>query len=266
MKKINVKEVIDLYIKNFSGNEISKIFNISNTYVYTILKNNNITRRSHKENSTKLNKDENYFETIDSKDKAYFLGLLMADGSVDERKFYISLQSIDEYILYKFKNYLKYDGNIKKQKPHKATYSGQSILQVYSIKICKDLSKYGIVQNKAFITYFPNIPEKFHSHFIRGVFDGDGCVRIDKRSNSLCFGLTGNNKLLEKIQEILKEECNLLFMKTKKINNSYTFEYSGNKICKKIYEYLYKDCEDLYLTRKKEKFDSVLDKLKTNIK
>ena len=33
---------------------------------------------------------------------------------------------------------------------------------------------------------YPNIPENLQNHFMRGVFDGDGCIslRTDKRDNS----------------------------------------------------------------------------------
>ena len=45
----------------------------------------------------------NYFQTIDSNKKAYFLGLLMSDGYICEnvysKEFGIALQSSDKYIL-----------------------------------------------------------------------------------------------------------------------------------------------------------------------
>jgi intein-encoded DNA endonuclease-like protein len=35
------------------------------------------------------------------------------------------------------------------------------------------------------VVKYPTIPENLENHFIRGVFDGDGCIslRTDKRDN-----------------------------------------------------------------------------------
>jgi intein/homing endonuclease len=35
------------------------------------------------------------------------------------------------------------------------------------------------LQNKTFSVKYPQINEKFERHFLRGYFDGDGCIRIN---------------------------------------------------------------------------------------
>lgn len=204
-----------------------------------------------------------YFEKIDSKDKAYFLGLLMSDGALRKNGFCINLEESDSQILQIFANYLNYKGGLKTIIPKNTNWKTQKSLNIWSIKICNDLQKWGIVKNKDFKTYLPPISEEFHSHFIRGVFDGDGCVRIDKRSNSLQFGIVGFINFIKELQQVLMKNCDLNEIKLThcKSNKAETvgLEYSGNKNCKRIYEWLYKDCEDLYLTRKKEKFELILN-------
>lgn len=123
----------------------------------------------------------------------------------------------------------------------------------------QDLLKYGVIPNKSKYTYFPNIPEEFHSHFIRGVFDGDGCICISKKPFKIKFSITGNILLIEKIQEILMQKCNL--NKTKLYNDKkhppeiVTMQNTIARNFHLMYNYLYKDCENLFLIRKKEKFE-----------
>lgn len=64
-------------------------------------------------NNAKHYYDENYFNVVDTKEKAYFLGLLYADGcNVNHPttgELSITLQEEDSYILEKFKQVLKSD-------------------------------------------------------------------------------------------------------------------------------------------------------------
>lgn len=45
----------------------------------------------------------------------------------------------------------------------------------------EDLDKLGIRPNKSLDCIFPSLCEDLMSHFIRGLFDGDGCVWNGKR-------------------------------------------------------------------------------------
>lgn len=209
--------------------------------------------------------NHNYFENINSRDKAYFLGLLVADGSVNNKNLVSTfLQEKDKHILETFKNYLNYTGVIKYNKNRTKTSQAQYSLRFISKKICEDLSKYGVVKNKTFITYFPDIPEEFYSNFIRGVFDGDGCIYISQNLRNSLFSITGNKMLLTKIQDVLKEFCLLNnnnkvyeIKSIKGTNSIHTIHFGGRKQIKRIYDYLYKDSGDLFLKRKKEKFEKL---------
>ena len=77
-KEIDVEEVIRLYTEdNLSASKISKLFNVDVATITNRLKVNNIeVKKTHRKYL--INKD--YFEVIDTEDKAYWLGFLMADG------------------------------------------------------------------------------------------------------------------------------------------------------------------------------------------
>lgn len=131
------------------------------------------------------NYNENYFDIIDTPQKAYFLGLLYADGCISHTTrtsgsicyiMAIALQEDDKYVLEKFRiemerpnNLLFIRGNDHRKAKFCFTVSGE--------KIHHDLEKHGCVERKSLILQFPTtVPEELMSHFIRGYFDGDGCI------------------------------------------------------------------------------------------
>jgi len=66
--------------KGLSDIELSKKYNLDKTTLRRIKEENNFER-----NYNKINKNinNNYFSTINTPEKAYWLGMLYTDGSVD---------------------------------------------------------------------------------------------------------------------------------------------------------------------------------------
>ena len=60
----------------------------------------------------------------------------------------------------------------KQRANHKTAYR----LQIGSKKWFEDLSRLGFMQNKSKRLPLPKIPQKYFGDFVRGYFDGDGCV------------------------------------------------------------------------------------------
>jgi hypothetical protein len=84
MRKLSEEEcnnICDDYLFGLSYNLLSKKYGISTWKVSNVLKTNNIKSRVRKYNC-----NEDFFEKIDSNIKAYWLGLLFADGYVRKRK------------------------------------------------------------------------------------------------------------------------------------------------------------------------------------
>ena len=61
---------------------------------------------------TKYSYDRNYFEKIDTEDKAYFLGFLYADGFNTKQGFRLQISQKDEDVLLKLKENIKYTGKL----------------------------------------------------------------------------------------------------------------------------------------------------------
>ena len=209
--------------------------------------------------------NESYFSVIDTEYKAYFLGLLMADGCVYKRKEYksfiikISLQERDGYILEKFSGDIKYEGELKLRKAS-GNAQNQLCLSIASEQIYNDLIKLNCVPNKSLILEFPpvgSIPTHLMNHFIRGYFDGDGCIthnlETQKQNPKFRADFASTLKFCEKIKQIIYSETGILG-KIKKQGNIFRLRFCGNKRVRALYPFMYKDAT-VFLLRKKEKFN-----------
>ena len=86
---------------------------------------------------------------------------------------------------------------------------GCHTLSVYSKKMAEKLISFGVVPQKTFRTKYPSIPSKFNYDFIRGVFDGDGCVWTTRDIKKIRLQFAGSFELLDKIAEILAVEVRI---------------------------------------------------------
>lgn len=210
--------------------------------------------------------NENYFNKVDSKDKAYFLGLLYADGNIylgenakkQRNRIQITLMDEDKYILQKFLNCL---GSNSIMYPDKKVYTK---LILDNKQLCNDLIKLGCTPNKCFTIKFPNldiVPEEFLSHFIRGFFDGDGCVSINSKGY-MSANFTSNEEFILDLKKILNRigiKSYKFYKRYKERNiSSGSTTIGSRKSLKLLYEYMYKDADGLYLKRKEEKLKIIM--------
>lgn len=210
----------------------------------------------------KYNVNESFFEEVDSKEKAYFLGLMYADGSVSERFLVISLQQKDELILEKLKSIIGYTGKIGTICHNNPKHSNMSVLRIYSRRLVEQLIGLGCTRNKTYTLEYPDIPDEFHSHFIRGVFDGDGCIK--KYDKGYYFSITGNVNFLTDINKVILSIIDISSHKISRKNKRNelfgSIQYSTRNDLVKIREFLYRDCDDLYIERKYEMFYEIVEK------
>lgn len=206
------KEIIRNYYLTYpiTLNAMAKKFNLSSPTIGKIL--GDIPRYS----KAKLNNpelQEHFFETIDSEEKAYFLGLLISDGNVFEKdsqgrqaSISITLNLNDEYLLNKFKECIKANTSI--------SYDGRGCGQIAirSDIMATELAKYGVIPRKSYFTYLPQINNKYMNHLIRGIFDGDGSIQAKMGKNNRflhSFSFCGSHQLMEDLSNYLTTELNL---------------------------------------------------------
>lgn len=252
-KKELSDEVISSLIKEFNeGNslrELEKKYFINRFDISLALKQRGIDIQNRQ-----LKIDEDIFETIDTEEKAYWLGFLYADGNVYKTTISISLKGEDIGHLEKFKAFLKSEHPIMKLKSKCAISTNpDKILDVCKImitskKLSNDLINLGCVRKKSLILKFPSedmVPRHLMKHFIRGYFDGDGSIAIDKsKTHSLVFQVTGTYEVLLGIKEHYLIKSNI-----RKVGNIYDLRCKGNIKALSIFDDMYNDCT-VYLDRK----------------
>jgi hypothetical protein len=220
---------------------------------------------------------EDYFDNIDTEAKAYFLGFLYADGyngynpEKHRHTIGIGISEIDKEIVEKFRKeiYLNNDKpfyygkggaskGVKYRKP-------QIILNIGNKRLSTRLNEIGCTKNKTETLVYPSIiEEKYTNHFIRGYFDGDGCIGLysnaDRKSKQASFSLASTFNFNNIVKNILEEEtkANLQIKRLSKesLTNVCVLYSGGNRQVKKIMDYLYQDAT-IFLGRKYNKYQEL---------
>lgn len=195
-------------------------------------------------------KNENYFQAIDSEEKAYFLGFMLADGNISKKtnRICFTINDNDSYILEKFKKSINSENEVRHYKVfdnRKNKYNNSAVFQVSSSKIKKDLENLGISSNKTKTFDFTKIIDnKNYNHFLRGLFDGDGHINKTKTRISVI----STREFLDYI--------NLSFFKKDYLIIGICAEKNVNRLCVqnkndciKFLDFIYKDAT-IFLERK----------------
>lgn len=178
---------------------------------------------------------------------AYILGLWFADGCIYGGKMFdITLHKKDKYILKKIAEELKYEGNLYDYVDRQASRINFSCVVIYN-----DIVALGGKESKSNDIEFPIIPNEFLPDFIRGYFDGDGCIMRLKNNRLNSAFTSGSKNFLFDLLKILREEAGVLGGSYDISSQSIKF---GKKDTIKIGEYMYKNNPELFLLRKRQKF------------
>lgn len=262
MKKLDIMQLHNLYFNDkYSLKKISEIFDVSQTTIGNQLKKHgySLDNKSHDGNNRIHSIDLNFFKNINSRNKAYILGLIISDGYVDNYT-KLTFTSKDIELVEIFKRELKSEHklstyNIFDKRTNKI-YIRHSI-QIASKEIITDLNELGIFRNKSFDCKMPDIPEEYFWHFIRGLFDGDGTIskELKKKEGALRFSIIGSENLITTI----KTKFNNIGLTDTKLEVT-NYQNNNNHIVKIHYysfkdlsllkEKIYENSEELRLTRK----------------
>jgi len=204
------------------------------------------------------NVNSNYFDNIDTQEKAYWLGLMYSDGSVGEKDKSLTLSLTDEGLVKAFKRALESEHNISVSRRSKRNpnWKDSFTLKICNKRLYNALVKHGCIPNKTYSLKLPDLPEDLYRHFIRGIFDGDGSVWGKEPKGY--FSITGYLPFMDKIQDILVENAGV--SKTKLAQRKPDFgdiRYGGKSNMKNLYNYLYSGAT-CFLKRKHDKFKELL--------
>lgn len=259
------ENIVKLYLEGKSTVEIGKMYNFNHHSIAAVLDECHVDRRDASRCHRTYSVNEEYFDNIDTQNKAYFLGFLFADGNNGMQKTTISLslQEKDRDILEKLridagsnKPLLFISSERKRNNGEGYNYKDKYALTVCNKHWCERLSELGCVPNKSLVLKFPDyLSDEMLPHFIRGYFDGDGCI-VNAKSGNHNINLTSTKDFCISVQNIV---FNLFGMKSyiypasNKNGITYVWTLRKKQDIKTFLDWIYKDAE-LYLERKYNRY------------
>ncbi len=253
--KLDLNEVSDYYKKSKSLEKTAIKFNASSAGIAYWMRKRGIKINKQGGSKNKFHVKESYFEVINNQ-SAYWLGFLFADGNVyrgkQGYKLTLRLSKKDYSHLKLFKKHIGSNNNIKFEVRNLKSKKYECVsLVISSKKLVLDLIKLGCIPNKSLILKRPNLKPKFIKHFIRGYFDGDGCLyRYGKNKHNKVWFVLGTLNVLNYIKNNLCKECKISGNKIYKSGKIYRLAFNKQEFVDKIQNYLY-DKTKLFLKRKK---------------
>ena len=202
--------------------------------------------------------NDDYFKNINPK-SAYYLGFIAADGHITNydhktNHLIINILASDRNILDNLKNDLQYEGKI--YKVNKSNGQPQVSIRICSDIIKEDVNKYINTNNKTYdLNWCKNIPDDLIRHFIRGYFDGDGCVHFNKEKGHYSASLVGTENFMYNLQIFYNLNNNNQDGSIKNYENYTNLVFGGKYVSKKFLDWIYEDSsEDTRLLRKYKKY------------
>jgi len=226
-----------------------------------ILVKNNIHILSLSEVKQTRTIDNTYFENIDSARKAYYLGLLYADGTVSSNgnSFQISLQERDKHLLEQFQKDLNSNHKLVFIPYHEknSNWQNQYCLSITNKNIHDSLIKHGMIPNKSLSLTFPNnLKEEYYPSFILGYLDGDGSICKTENRVKLIGTESFCNSIAEIVKKVLGIHCSISLCHNNKEVTTRDLQIAGRNQVKKFLDWLYSS-SDVFLNRKYQIYKDV---------
>lgn len=250
--------IIERYKSGESSEKIGADVNLCGSTICRILKRYNIPIRPSEENKRAYKIREDFFDIIDTQEKAYLLGFLYADGNVHRQnntiKIEVHEQDIDVLELFISNIFVE---NRPKIGIDRDIYR---YITITSGHLKNALMKNGCVPDKTFLVSLPSLPSDLLRHFIRGVYDGDGCITVDNKSNRVRIILTGYSCFLMQIKEVFESlGIKAIYTGCIKGNDKTSSLVVGDiKNTVKVLNYLYNDAI-IFLNRKYQLFKKSIE-------
>jgi hypothetical protein len=319
--KLNYEYLFEEYVnKKRSLGDIAKDCSCGRQYVYKKMTQFNIPLRTQKEarelaydrqkiSFTKIDENgkeklvipssiqinENFFSSW-SNEMAYVLGVIFTDGNINPgskrepsqktttRSPRLIIVQKEPELLNKVSKLMNCDMKLR-HRNKRGIAGALYVFDICSEKIYDDLINFGLSPQKSKTIEFPNIPQEFVRHFIRGCWDGDGSIFFD-RDKLVASYISGSKKFIERlVQELYKIGISkglsyriekgrkrVFLPVTKEMQskypdskfpmtihmqniNAYYIKIQTRENVEKLFHYFYDGVdESMYLTRKYKKF------------
>ena len=259
----------DNYENRLSFNQLQKKYHVSAQRITKIFAKYGLVVQKNIHQG-KYSFDRNFFFQ-ENAHLAYFLGWVSSDGYIQTNSNVIGIEikQSDRKVLEDIREAMKYTRPIidfERKERGNGVFS-KFILENKEIKELL-INKYNIIPRKSskdFCFNFSNLNKEFWKDYIRGYFDGDGCIKITGVSLTFQIDCT-SLKMLLAIEKALKEIDNSIYLSVTRrdpqerntkdnINSKLPlfrlYGYGDN--AKKVFDIIYKDA-DIYLQRKYDRY------------
>ena len=262
------ENIVNLYNSGLSQSKVGSIYNVGHYIIGKILKKCGVKSRDDSHKSRKYTINENYFDIIDSSNKAYILGLLYSDGCnyPPQHRVKLELQERDKDILDKINVEIQSNkplnfNNLNSKNPNwQNTYR----LDITNKHISDKLVDLGVVQNKSLILEFPRFLDKsMYGPFLRGYLDGDGHIEW---GNTRFITIVSTQKFCEYVKYFCENDLNIkcsICNTANKDSNTKLLYIHGKQRIKLFLDFIYKDAE-LYIERKYNIYQKICKELTIN--
>lgn len=260
-----IEHICSLYAEGISAKQLGFKYGISKLRVQKWVNDKGFLRtRSESHRFTALN--EHIFDDIDTPAKAYWLGFFYADAYNSEttNTFKVCLKQEDHGHLVKLAEFVGLSAD--KVATDDVILDGikypSSLIRLYSKHICDTMKKHGCPQGKSFIIRYPEwLDKNLHSHFIRGMFDGDGCLTFRVKQKEWKWNLVSTKEGCESIKDILIKYADVSVQYgciSETNNNTYCMSTGGNEKIRRLMDWLHADSTDeIRLARKYKKYEQL---------
>lgn len=212
---------------------------------------------------------------LSTPDGAALFGFILADGTIypDKNVVKITLAPKDRNYLEKIRLVLDYDKSIKAFPSEKG---GAVTLNVNSTDLIEFIVNNVDYTHKSLDLKYPSVIKghKYEADFIRGFFDGDGCISKSKRKSKwgheYRFSLISTKEMCLDIQDSLNRLCDAELKNRKlrketriKADNIYYLEYCESSLIhigNTMYKSVIDEKSNLYLDRKFNRFQELWSK------
>ena len=213
-----------------------------------------------------------YFKKIDSEAKAYILGYIIADGSIEEStrkdrpskliRLRLGCVTEDDEILRLIQSEIAPNNQFRYYQPKQPNRKQTTILQICDKELINDLrTLYNIQPRKTYKAdfEFPNIPKEYERDFIRGFIDGDGSIG-EKHFSMICNSPKFAEQIKDKIVEAVPNIKWVIYKENRKITPYWSLHFSFSiKVRKAIYDYLYENATVFLKRKERSCFNAVLN-------
>ncbi len=240
--------------------EVANLLGVSwPSYIRDTLRHLGIKRlpRNRRTSSGSLKVDEEFFSTVDTPCKAYWLGYLAADGCLRPGK--VTLSSKDEEVVARFAADISSEHKVARHHIYdhrtQRTYTRYDI-QVSNTKFVNNLVASGLPMNKTDCFSMPDMPPILLPYFLAGLFDGDGSIGRAPNGR-LWANLISTKEVLDYIQELIRIKAGFPSVKIHRVtrNKENVWKLYLCRSCEWFMDYIYCDEAFPYLSRKKQIYD-----------